>query len=625
MKPRIFFILIGIFAVMFISQAQKGIHKFGNIPMEEMEMTVYEPDSSAVAVTLLKTGQYLVKDYKFYVHKRIKILKTAGTDYANFVINAPNKGSFKASTFNLENGEIVEYKLKRSEMFEEEVAEDLIVYKLYLPNVKVGSVVEIEYSHFSLPNEWKFQESIPVKHNELLVQKSQYYIFDVIHSGVYNLKWHGGYHWSGHDIPAFKPEPLMNDPSNYIRKVEFQFTEISIPGQLYKKFSTSWEKISENLSEETFFGNLFRNGTSYLNDKAKELEEKDIPVDQKIMEAYAFIKKNIAWNGEHGIYASQDYKKNFRDNHSGSVADINLSLVALLKKSGISAYPVVLSTKDNGVLNRFKPSINKLNYVVCFAIYDDKTILLDATLKDLIPGVLPIKCLNGDGWLVDDDTKKGQWVDLSPQATTLERSFAQIELDDDGTCTAHIVKSLSQYDYLDWKENYDKYNDESKYVRSLESAYEDVFIEDYSVNIDSSNLKVSEKYQIDLTERLEDFGDEIILDPFVFSVGMSNPFNSDERISNVDLEYKSAIIRTIIVKLPESMTVDKGIEPITVITDDEKAQFAFSFNNSTNQISIRYQVAYTSPTILVNDYPVFKVFYSLMIDKLNESLTIRRI
>lgn len=601
---------------------QKGIHKFGNIPMEEMEMTVYDEDSSAVAVKLLKTGQYLVRDYKFYVHERIKILKEAGKDYANFTINAPSKGSFKASTFNLENGEIVEYKLKKVEIFEEQVAEDLVVYKLFLPNVKVGSVVEIEYEYPGLPNEWRFQELIPVKYCELLVQKSQYFIFEVIQSGVEDLKWHGGYHWSRFDMPAFKSEPLMDDMSNYIRKVEFQFSKITLPGQIERHFSTNWEKVGENLNKNSYFGKLLKSGTSYLNEKGNELKESSLSDEEKIAEAYKYIQENIEWNEENSVYASLNYRKNFKENHSGNVADVNLHLISLLKKSGLSAYPVVLSTKDNGRLNQYKASINKLNYVVCNVLYGDKSILLDATDKNIIPGVLPIRCLNGDGWIFDEEG--GRWIDLNPRKITLERSFAQIELKEDGECTATILRNYDQYKYHEWMEEYETFQDDAKYTRAIESQLDDMYVDNFTTKVSKDKMKVSVKYSIDMTDAIEDLGDEIILDPFLFSKNLTNPFNEDTRFSDIDLEYKSATVATIVIKVPDGVVLHTPIEPITVETEDQKVQFTLAMNVSGNLISINYQMAYNTPSIRNEQYSQFKAFYSLMIDKLNESITLKR-
>lgn len=618
----IFFILSNVIA-------QKNQYKFGKIPMKEMKMTIYEPDPSASAVVLLNTGIYQLRDYKFYVHKRIKILKQSGTDYGNFTLRVPNKGVIKASCFNLENGEIVEHKLKQSEMIEEEVTDGLLVYKLFLPNVKVGSVVELEYSHSSLPFAWNFQEMIPVKYTELAIGESHYYIFDVNHYGNLPLNHLGGYHWLGKDLPAFKPEPMMASINNNMRRVEFELEKVAIPGVFYKEYSTTWSKVSKRLLELTRFGGLLKSGANYLNGKGGELKKLEISDEEKIKLAYDYIRDQIEWNGNDGIYASKDYRNNFVQDHSGNVAEINLNLISLLKKAKIEAYPVVLSTKSNGYLKKYKPTENKLNYVVCLAKDGDKTFLIDAASKNTVIGVLPPKCLNGKGWVVTkgeftEDIGWGYWIPLEPEGMTFEQSFAQIEILDDGSSSARVMKKRNLYDYLSWKDEFDKLGTESKSFRALDEKYGDVAVLDYTPTFNDEKMTVKEVYELDLESRMEDFGDEIILNPFVFSYDMENPFKSDERLSPVDLGFQYGLDRKIMIKVPDHLTVDKIPEAMSMSTDDGKAQFAFQVMQDDSTLTLSYSMIVKNPKILQQDYAVLKGFYSLMIDKLNESITLRR-
>ncbi|MEO9477473.1 MAG: hypothetical protein ABJG41_18145 [Cyclobacteriaceae bacterium] len=604
------------------AEAQKKF-KFGKIPIKDMEMTVYEPDPSAAAVVLLSTGHYRVRDYKFYKHERIKILKQSGTDYGNFTIRVPSKGNFRASCFNLENGEIVEYKLKKSEVYVEELTEDIILYKLFLPNVKVGSVVEIEYSHFSLPFEWLFQRRIPVKYNELLVEKSQYFIFDLSFFGSVPLKRLSGYHWIAQDVPAFKPEPLIDHHSNYISKIEFELSQISIPGVFYREYSTTWEKVSRTLTDNIYFGGLFRTGGLYLNEKAKEILATDSGDMSKVLSAIAYIKENIEWNGSESPYMTQMYRTNFKKDHSGNVAEVNLHLVSLLKKMEMEAYPVVLSTRDNGRLKKFKPSINKLNYIVCAVKVGEDMMLIDAAEKNLKPGVLHPKCLNGDGWVVNE--KSGWWIPLEPNEVTMEKGFTQIDVSNEGIVTAKIKKSMNTYDYLRWKDNFDEFEDESKYTRWLQDRFDDIVIEDFKLTFDEDKMVASEVYDLDISSVSENLGDEYIINPFILSLDLENPFKAEERNAPVDLNYKSGMIHNILINVPDGYTISSIPEPISIATEGENAIFNFQAFASKSTVSINYQMVIKNPVIPASQYSIFKTFYSLMIDKLNESISLSKV
>ena len=100
---------------------------------------------------------------------------------------------------------------------------------------------------------------------------------------------------------------------------------------------------------------------------------------------------------------------------------------------------------------------------------------------------------------------------------------------------------------------------------------------------------------------------------------------ADDRYSPVHLEYKSFVNRTIFVKLPENYQASELPEPITIATEDGLNYFKMTLTQSGNTISISYQIAFTRLDIGPDEYPIFKTLYSLMIDKLNESLTLERI
>lgn len=136
--------------------AQKKEVRFGKINKEELQMEYYEQDSSANAVVLYDYGKvFFQRGFIVERHRIIKILKDEGKKYADFGIpmirfnNFPLRFmSFKATTFNYENGNIVETKLNRSDLIFEKTYEQLTTVKGAFPNVKAGSIIEIKYSYF---------------------------------------------------------------------------------------------------------------------------------------------------------------------------------------------------------------------------------------------------------------------------------------------------------------------------------------------------------------------------------------------------------------------------------------------------------------------------------------------
>src|SRR5258706_5275436 len=126
--------------------AQKPPAKFGDIPMEDMKMTVYPKDSSSEAVVLFDYGvtylanrtkalspsdkNFILQSTETYLyferHIRIKILKTVGLHHANieiplFHVGALEEklGNLKAVTYNLERDKIIEAELSKEGTFKE--------------------------------------------------------------------------------------------------------------------------------------------------------------------------------------------------------------------------------------------------------------------------------------------------------------------------------------------------------------------------------------------------------------------------------------------------------------------------------------------------------------------------
>src|SRR4030042_3861077 len=75
--------------------SQKPPVKFGKIDRELLEMTVYEPDTSAEAVILCNYGRFDPVNFQFTNTIRIKILKKEGYYWANMVLTTPAKGDDK--------------------------------------------------------------------------------------------------------------------------------------------------------------------------------------------------------------------------------------------------------------------------------------------------------------------------------------------------------------------------------------------------------------------------------------------------------------------------------------------------------------------------------------------------
>ncbi|MCD4834829.1 MAG: DUF3857 domain-containing protein [Bacteroidales bacterium] len=617
-KVTLFFILLGCFK---IGIAQKDPMKFGKIDIEDLKMTTYEQDTSAIALVLCDFGEFNPSDFKFTRHCRIKILKKEGVDKANIYVRSRENIMLKARTYNLVNGEIEETKMKKESVFEERIENFKAGTRFTLPNVKVGSVIEFQYTFSGIPYEWRFQREIPVKWSELRMFQSPYVIIQKNFFGFEPLSVVEDNRWIAKDMPAFRREPYMNSSSNYLTQFEFDIREIAIPGKLYEEFTTSWDEVSETLEDDRFFGEKLKMNL-FLNSKAKIINESNLTEIEKAKYAYEMVRKDMVWNEIKRIYAYKDLRFVY-DKRAGSVAEINLILVALLNKIGIKTNPVVLSTRDNGFISPIFPSINKLNYVIAAVEIDEKTYLLDATDR-LVPfGMLPKRCINGEGRTVTKDNSK--WLKLDPSVKAKEVIYSEMTLSSLGEISGNITYKMYDYAAYDFRKKMEEYISTDDYVKFRESNYAGMSIEEYEFkDIDSIYKPVSATYMVNFQNDAYIIADKIYLNPLFFEKVDDNPFKLEKREYPVDFIHPIEKTYIVSLNIPAGYIVEELPKPAKVTFPNKAGSFLCSANTVGKKIQYTYKYNINKPIILSTEYKYLKQFYELLVAKHSEMIVLKK-
>ncbi|HEV8514850.1 MAG TPA: DUF3857 domain-containing protein, partial [Cyclobacteriaceae bacterium] len=528
--------------------AQKSPIKFGDIPMEDMKMTIYDKDSSASAVVLTDFGKAYINDQgdnyvlTFERHIRIKILKNDGLEWANSTIRLLRSGSteekvasLSASTYNLENGKIVETKMSKDGIFKEKFSRNYNLQKFTLPNVKVGSIIEYSYKIISgfftvFPN-WQFQRTIPTRWSEYIA---------IIPTGLFYEKYMQGYvpltinetktqnylniessinRWAVENVPAFKEEPFMTSDEDYISKINFALSHIQHTGYV-QEIMGSWEKLNDNFLEYESFGKSLTS-FGFLKDEVAKITTGMADPIPKITALSNYVKQNFEWDGTDD-YLADPLKKVF-EKKKGTSGDLNILLGSMLNKAGFDVDLVLLSTRDHGFIRQSYPMERQFNYTVCAVKVEDKTLLLDATEKYLPYDVLPSKCLNGQGLRISKSNFG--WVNLTSRVKDKRSISGDFVLDDAGMLQGKISYTSDGYDaqmvrsnyFSKGEENYAKDFLSNKQWKVTKSEFKDM------KEIDKS-AKAS--YEINIDEHATSAGNVLYINPFVASRIEENPFKS---------------------------------------------------------------------------------------------------
>lgn len=646
----------------FLSNAQFVPQKFGKITPEEIALKVYPKDSSASAVVLFDKGEFyynfntVTSDFMvvFREHKRIKILKKDGVEYATEKIPVYGKSesreminTFKAFTYNMNEGKMEKSKVDKSLIFKERVNDNLSINKFTFPSVKEGSIIEYEIEITSgydyNINDWHFQSSIPVAWSGYDVAIPEYYIFNRQIKG-YNsfaessrsqesrsinfggsssiLYTNNKEHFVMKDIPAFKKEPFMDCEDNYLSMVTYELRSIQVPGSLYKDYNTSWEGISKGILDDSDFGGQIRTRGFFRDDLAAAIKN-DTTQLTKIRTIFNLVKSKVKWNDVNTYWCKNGIKKAYKDG-IGNCAEINLLLVAMLKEAGITAYPVILSTRDHGIIDFGHPSSTKANYVVAVAEVDGRLLFLDATRKYNQFGVLPLACLNGKGRIVEPN--KFEWIDLTPSTSPSKKNYyTEISIAPDGTLSGKMQLAYIQNEANDKRASLFAQKEED-YKKNIQTSIGDCTIDSLRIENLKENLELPLYmfFQYSIPNRASIAGNNIFVNPFILGKLTENIFKLEKRTYPINYGYPFQTRHIIQLSIPKGYAIDELPKNIAVGTSDKSAIVMVKYNVSNDVITIDYLFNVSKPIFLPSEYDEIKELYNKIVEKHAEMITLKK-
>ncbi len=597
--------------------------KYGKVEKSELEMTVYPADTSASAVILCQYGYYNSSQNQFVHQIRIKILKEEGKSQGNFYVPAAEKTNVKGQTVNVENGKEVVTKLGKDGIFIEKVMRDVYRARVAMPNVKVGSVLDVEFYFNGIPSYWTFQSTIPMKWSELIIEDNQYLTFRKNYVGFVTLESSENNRWVAKDVPAFVSEPFVNNSKNYMARFDFEIQSIHIPGYYYKDYATTWKAVAETFNNDDDFGKKIDGFNLFLNSVEKTINQTANGPYAKMQKAFETIKA-FKWNDVSSAWISSNGLESAYNKKVGNACEINLSLLILLRKLGFEAYPVVLSTRDNGTLPKFSVSLSRFNYVVVQVKIGEKNYLLDATEKYLPINMLPERALNESGLVILKDDFV--WADLLPQKKNKWVNVAQLKLTEDGTLNGEYNFTKFEYSALNHRINYKSFNSQEEYLDNLEKKYPGLSIEKYScIDFDSIENPLTETMEVIFKNQTTKLNDQIFINPITFDRLKENPFKIEERLYPVDFTHPVDRKDVIMIEIPEGYTVEQLPKNIKMQTPDNTASFQMQSTVQNNKIQILFKLNINKPIFYTGEYRDLKNFYDELVKKQSEMIALKKI
>ncbi|HCN47548.1 MAG TPA: transglutaminase [Chryseobacterium sp.] len=541
-------------------------------------------------------------------------------------------GKFEVRIYNLSNNKVEKLVIDKKEQLKENFTKGVRIYKLALPSVSDGSIIEYSYkiSSKNLINPNYFLEySIPVVYQEYNLEypdEAITYAFNTTgkiikpkyqlsttesHLGALYNVFRFGYE----NIKPIQKEKYVKDLDRFRGKIKPELRRYSNQYFAYNNFK-DWNKVAETLDNYDEFG-------GFLKSNVKDILPQNIKTYfdplERANKIFNFVKENYKWNRSYGIIASQSLKQLLKTK-AGNSADINLLLTMLLRDAGIEANPLLISTVDNGILNITLPNINTLNFLFTSAKINNQIYFYDATSFNSKANLLPERNWNDFGILIED--KKGASFSFSNLTMSKKELSikARLDLENPSVKGTFVQKDNGMYaieSYEDFDMNKEKYKESFLALYNIEGK-----------NVESKLLPDGDfETQVAFanTNLMDVIGNKVIINPMMFLNAEKESFDqTEERMHQIDFTSAFTKEKRVELEIPDHYKVLSLPKDKKIATDDGEISFNYKVETLGNTLIITSKIKVASQNYPKGYYPFFKQIWKTISETENQVISLEK-
>jgi len=647
-----------LFSFRAIAEGNDGDYKFGNVTAKDFDVSsskIVNPDDGAVVLYSAGSTHFIGNNktwfnYVYTCTKRIKILKKTAFDLATVKIGLnieENDGDVlsdvTATTYNLSNNTVSSISIDKNDIYTDRDSKYHAIKKFTLPGVQEGSIIEYTYTktspHYSNIPGWQFQSTAyPVLWSEYQVSIPVTLKFVYIKQGFDSFyikkQWDGkeayrmknsvvtantiNYRWAEKDLQPLKIENYFSSLTNYVDKIGFQLSGV-YNGEDSASIWNSWKNISEYFLYDDDFKQAVSKDNTWIKDLPEfKNGESELDIAKDI---YHFLQNNYTCLDDEDVFSYMDlydvYKK-----QRGTVRGINLLLMAMLNNKGIYTEPVLLSTRDNGIMNPNYPLLDNFNYLLCRTFIDGKVYLLDATNSILGFGELSNKCYNGYARIIHATRSDSLYL-FTDSLNETDISTLALGSDENGKISGTYKCVMGQTKSVDLREQM-KTSNPDEYFKNLKK--------DYSFDIDMINTKIDSldqkglpvSVQYDLNFKVND--DIVYFNPITpHAAEKENPFKAAQRIFPVEMPYRTNKTYILNMQVPAGYKVDELPKSARVALNDDEGMFQYLIQQTDDHIQLVCKLKLNKATFGPDDYETLRNFFAFVVEKESEQIVFKKI
>ncbi len=625
---------------------QTSNYEYGRVDAKDLRMESYEKDPEAEALVLYEHGYAEIRQtynglQLFFIYKgRYKILDKSGFEHATFSIPLQindNKTkmetleSMRATSYNVDAPPMA---IGKDDILYEKYNDNFKIAKFTIPKVKEGTIFDVEFEvkspfYFYNFHTWKFQSDIPKLYSEYITKIPANFKYNAKLVGPIKFDNHLGdvekmcveigggaadcevNHYIMKDIPAFREEGFMTSKENYLSQIKYEIRETQNFQGVKQSYAKTWKDVDHEIKTSFDLGKQARKERAFVKLIPPTLAAMPKSLEKAKL-IYTYLQEVMHWNGEYFLFKDVDVKEAY-ENKKGSIAELNLVLLNMLKASGFEAYMVLAREREDGFPTLLYPVLTDFNYLFVKLVQDNKVYYLDITDEYLPFGMLPMKALNNYGRVIDFDNES-YWDNIYMNSMSVKNVFTQYNIDSEGYI--NIKKSEKRSGFLaTQKRKIINNTDEETYLKNIEDNYSsthDAIVTSYSnKNAEDTEKQLQELFEINYEEPLEE--EQVFFNPVEGSLFSENPFKLKERTYPVDFGYPHAYIYKFLVIVDDEYEITNIPENIK---DDFKNYLSLDFkvNKNGNTVSFDVGVYIRKAVFSPEEYQEVKRIFSEIVD-----------
>ena len=334
------------------------------------------------------------------------------------------------------------------------------------------------------------------------------------------------------------------------------------------------------------------------------------------------MKNKLSWNSRKTIFVNSSLNKVYKEG-TGNCAEVNLNLVLMLRLLGFDVYPVILSTKENGFIKKFRPTVIGFNYVIALVKLNGVNYLLDANEKYSEINLIPNYCLNGSGRIVNRNG--GEWLNLLSDNDFSIKTNQEITVQNDLTMNGKSAEKYNDYAVYSHKKEFSKFNNYDEFVKSLEKKNTNFEIQNFTNNeIDTLNKNLKISYDFSLKNYGNSTDSLFYFSPVLNPYFEKNPFKLDKRDYPIEFDYPINIQQSYSFTIPENFVISEIPKPTIIKLPENAGKFMMQIQNSGNKIVANTIFTIDKIVFQPDEYEDLKDFFQILIDKQKELVVLKK-